>query len=309
MKLASVIIPCYNSSAYLAEAIDSALAQTYPAKEIIVVDDGSTDASAAIMAGYGTRIRVVRQHNAGLPAARNAGILASSGEWLAFLDADDWWDADFLLKTAQALESSGAVLAYTGWQNVGAPPPYHEPYVPEDYEQSRPSKAARLIRSTGWPVHAALTRRDTLVEAGLFNPALKSCEDFDLWLRVALTRQIVRVPEVLAFYRFHPGQMTRNQARMVLTHYRLQQAFLRTHPGILGPHDRELRRTITSGELLKRGYRAYWARDLPAARAIFRQVMRDGYGRRSDWKYMLPAWLPESWHRWLIERFASDAHP
>ena len=309
MKPVSVIIPCYNSSAYLAEAIDSVLAQTCPAKEIIVVDDGSTDDSASIMRRYGDRIRVVSQANAGLPAARNAGIQTATGEWLAFLDADDWWHPDFLLKTTKMLESSDAVLAYTGWQNIGAPQPFHEPYIPEDYEQAEPSKAARLIRSTGWPVHAALTRRDALVEAGLFNPALKSCEDFDLWLRVALTQRIARVPEVLAFYRFHPGQMSRNQARIVLTHYQIQKAFLRTHPDILGTRDRTLHRAITSGELLKRGYRAYWARDLPAARAIFRQVMRDGYGKLADWKYMLPAWLPEPWHRWLIRHLGNDAHP
>jgi len=307
MKPISVIIPCYNCSTYLAQAIDSALAQTYPVKEIVVVDDGSTDDSPAIMARYRERIRVVRQTNAGLPAARNAGIQASTGEWLAFLDADDWWHQDFLLKTANMLKSSDAVLAYTGWHNIGAPPPFHEPFVPEDYESAKPSKAARLIRSTGWPVHAALIRREALFEAGLFNTTLKSCEDFDLWLRIALTRRIARVPEVLAFYRFHPGQMTRNQMRIVLTHYRIQKAFLRAHPDILGTHGRKLKRLITSGELLKRGYRAYWARDLPAARAIFRQVMRDVYGKPADWKYMLPAWLPESWHRWLIRRLENDA--
>jgi len=302
MKLISVVIPCYNSSAYLAEAIDSALTQTYPNKEIVVVDDGSTDDSAAIMSRYGDRIQVVRQTNSGLPAARNAGIRASSGKWLAFLDADDWWDPRFLEKTAHALESTNGALAYTGWQNVGAPPPYHEPFVPEDYEHAQPSKTIRLLRTTGWPVHAALTRRDVLFDAGLFNPDLKSCEDFDLWLRVALTRPIVRVPEVLAYYRFHPGQMTRNQAHNALMHYRIQKTFLSTHADIPELNDPALRRDLTTGELLKRGYRAYWARNLADARIIFRKVMLDGYGIHSDWKYMLPAWLPISWHAWLIRR-------
>lgn len=306
MKSISVIIPCYNSSAYLAESIDSALSQTHPASEVIVVDDGSTDSSPEIMAHYGDRIRVVRQANAGLPAARNAGINQSTGEWLAFLDSDDWWDPDFLLKTARAMESTDAALVYTGWQNIGAPPPYHEPFVPEDYEQSQPSKAARLIRSTGWPVHAALIQRSALLAAGCFDPTLKSCEDFDLWLRLAITRPIARVPEVLAFYRFHPGQMSRNQARIALTHYRVQKSFLRAHPDILGHSDPKSLRSLTSGELMKRGFRAYWRGDLIAARSIFRQVMRDGYGTLSDWKYMLPAWLPEPWHRWLIKQLRND---
>lgn len=306
MKRISVVIPCYNSSAYLATAIDSALAQTYADKEVIVVDDGSTDHSADVMAQYGERIQVVRQANSGLSAARNTGIHASTGEWLAFLDADDWWDPTFLEKTAAALNASQAALAYSGWQNVGAPPPFHEPFVPEDYEQAQPSKIVRLTRSTGWPVHAALTRRDVLFEAGFFNTTLKSCEDFDLWLRVALTRPIVRVPEVLAFYRFHPGQMTRNQARIALTHYQVQKKFLLAHADVPGLNDPRLQRELTSGELLKRGYRAYWARNLADARPIFRQVMRDGYGKLSDWKYMLPALLPESWHEWLIRRIGND---
>lgn len=300
MKRISVVIPCYNSDAYLAEAIESALSQTYSNKEIVVVDDGSTDNSPAIMSRYGDSILVVRQANSGLPAARNAGIRASTGEWLAFLDADDWWDPTFLEKTARALNAENSALAYTGWQNVGAPPPYHEPFVPEDYELSKPSKTVRLLRSTGWPVHAALTRRDVLLEAGLFNPVLKCCEDFDLWLRVALTRPIVRVPEVLAYYRFHPGQMTRNQARTALTHYQVQNAFLNTHTDIPELNDPSLRLDLTTGELLKRGYRAYWSRNLADARPIFRKVMLDGYGTFRDWKYMLPAWLPESWHSWLI---------
>ena len=301
MSRISVVIPCYNGREYLAEAIESALAQTYRNIEVVVVDDGSTDDSAAIMARYRERIVVVRQENKGLPAARNAGILASTGDLIAFLDADDWWEPSFLEKTADALSSSKAVLAYSGWQNIGAPPPFHEPHIPEDYEQASPSKALRLLRSTGWPVHAALTRRAALIEAGLFNTTLDSCEDFDLWLRVALTQPIVRVPEVLAYYRFHPGQMTRNQAKNALMHYQVQRDFLRTHSDQLKLDDSFVR-SLTTGELLKRGYRAYWSRNLPDARRIFRKVMQDRYGTFGDWKYMLPAWLPEALHKWLIDR-------
>ena len=83
----------------------------------------------------------------------------------------------------------------------------------------------------------------------------------------------------------------------------IQRTFLQSHPEILATLERTHLRLITSGELLKRGYRAYWARDLTAARAIFRQVMRRGYGKPLDWKYMLPALLPEPWHHWLIRKF------
>ncbi|HEX3110532.1 MAG TPA: glycosyltransferase family A protein, partial [Thermoanaerobaculia bacterium] len=91
MKSVSVVIPSYNYARYLGEAIDSALGQTLPPLEVIVVDDGSTDDTPAVLAAYGDRIRVLRQKNAGVAVARNSGIAAARGECVAFLDADDVW--------------------------------------------------------------------------------------------------------------------------------------------------------------------------------------------------------------------------
>ncbi len=110
----SVIIPAFNAAAFIARAIDSVLAQTWPAEEVIVVDDGSTDATAGIVAGYRDQVRYLRQDNAGVSAARNAGAQAATGDWLAFLDADDWYYPDRLKWHADWIARDDALDFLTG---------------------------------------------------------------------------------------------------------------------------------------------------------------------------------------------------
>ena len=296
----SVIIPCYNGERFLAEAIDSVLRQTQPAFEIVVVDDGSTDGSRQIMKGYGEKVHIVEQPNSGLPAARNAGIRASGGQFLAFLDSDDWWREDFLEKMSDALRRCDAGIAYCGWQNVGLPGGRGAPFVPPDYENV-PDKLERLFRSPCWPVHAALVRREVVEEAAGFDPKWRSCEDFAFWLRTATRTRLVLVPDVLAFYRFHGGQMVRKRDLVALSLWMVQKEFLAKHPEVGRELGSQRIRELTLGELLTRGYECYWDRDLAHARTIFRAVMQAGYGKARDWKYMLPALLPLTWHRAAIE--------
>ncbi|HUW28695.1 MAG TPA: glycosyltransferase [Sulfuriferula sp.] len=295
----SIIIPCYNGERFLAQAIDAALTQTYPQCEVIVIDDGSSDGSAAIMRKYAKRIRIVQQANAGLPAARNAGIRVSTGTYLAFLDADDYWQHDFVEKMVLALETSHSAIAYCGWQNVGLPGGRGAPFVPPDYEQL--DKLEKMVTGVRWPVHAALTRREVVEALGGFDSRWSTCEDFAFWIRAATLHRLVRVAEVLAFYRHHDGvQMTKKRAVIARNHWLVQREFLAQHSEIANLLGRNRIRSITHGELLKRGYACYWDRDLRSARAIFRTVMASGYGTPSDWKYMLPALLPLPIHQALI---------
>lgn len=110
----SVIIPAYNSETTLARAIDSVLAQSYPAQEIIVVDDGSTDGTPDVVARYGKKLCYIRQVNAGVSSARNHGAQAASGDWLAFLDADDWYYPDRLRLHAEWIQEDAALDFLTG---------------------------------------------------------------------------------------------------------------------------------------------------------------------------------------------------
>lgn len=298
----SIVMPCYNAAAHLPASVGSVLAQTFPDWELIAVDDGSTDGTQAwLKAQADRRIRTLSQPNRGVSAARNAGLATAKGRYVAFLDADDTWSPHFLEHMLTALESrSDAVLAYCGWQNLGLPGGRGEPFVPPDYENA--AKAETLFAGCRWPIHAALVRREAVLAANGFDPTLKNAEDYALWLRVATTAPIVRVPEVLAFYHFHGGeQASGDHARAALQHWQAQRDYLAAHPAFADMFSRGRIRTLTTGELLKRGYACYWQRDLPAARAIFRAVMKQGYGTLSDWKHMLPAWLPASWHRRLID--------
>lgn len=299
----SIVMPCYNAAAHLPASVGSVLAQTFADWELIAVDDGSRDGTLAWLqaqAQTDRRIRPLSQPNRGVSTARNTGLAAARGRYIAFLDADDTWAADFLKKMLAALlPRDDAVLAYCGWQNLGLPGGRGDPFVPPDYETA--DKGETLFAGCRWPIHAALVKRDAVLAANGFDPALKNAEDYALWMRVATSAPIVRVAEVLAYYHFHGnGQASDDRARAALQHWQAQRDYLAAHPGFAGALGRARSRALTTGELLKRGYACYWQRDLPAARAIFRMVMKHGYGTLSDWKYMLPAWLPESWHRALI---------
>lgn len=312
MPKVSIIMPCYNAEEHLAISVGSLFAQSFTDWELIAIDDGSRDGTLLwLQSQHDPRIKVITQSNQGVSAARNRGLGIVTGNYVAFLDADDTWAPTFLEKMIAALEHAPhAVLAYCGWQNVGLPGSPGAPFVPPDYET--PDKAQRLFASCRWPIHAALVR-GAAIQSHRFNPHLKNAEDYLLWLELAITHPIARVPEVLAFYHFHGGtQASSDRARSALHLLAAQQNYLYRHPEFGEMLGRTTVRQLVFGGLLHAGYECYWARDLVAARTIFRRVMRAAYGKLADWKYMLPALLPYAWHSrlvWLLERQAGESAP
>jgi glycosyltransferase involved in cell wall biosynthesis len=306
MKLkVSIVMPCYNAEAHLQASIGSVLAQTMQDWELIIVDDGSKDLSWQILqqlAAQEKRIRIMQQPNAGAAAARNRALRETRGAYTAFLDSDDSWHHEFLETMMTALSSEpDAGIAYCGWQNIGLSKGRDKPFIPPEYENS--NKIESLLGGCRWPIHGALVRSQIIRDAGCFDETLSSCMDYDLWLRLGTIHRLLRVPRVLAYYHHHGGeQITCNRARIALNHWRAQLKYLQSNPAVLNLLGAKRISELTSGELLQRGYICYWKRDLTAARKIFRTVMKQGHGTPKDWIYMLPAWLPESWHRWLIKR-------
>jgi GT2 family glycosyltransferase len=206
------------------------LAQTLPGWELIVVDDGSTDDTPARLAAFGGdgRIRAVHQPQRGLSAARNRGLSLAMGRCIALLDADDAWEPDYLARMCAALdEQPEAVLAFAGWRYMdshGAPLPQR--VVPD------PRSAAAVRADLEWRnaivPSGAMVRRAALETSGGFDPRLKACEDWDLWLRLKPLGAFVAVSSVLVWYRTHADNMSDDIELM-------EGERLRVHARHLGP--------------------------------------------------------------------------
>jgi glycosyltransferase involved in cell wall biosynthesis len=301
--MVSVVIACYNAEKFIAEALDSVLNQTYGNLELIVVDDASIDRSREILSRYGDRVTVLEQPHQGPYHARNRGVAASRGEFIAFLDADDYWAPTCVEELCSRLIATGAALAYCGWQNVGEESGRGaEPFVPPDFEAG--DKLAALLQGgSPWPIHAALLRRSVWDEVGGFDTSLPTTMDYELWLRVAATRPIARVDKVLAYYRFHGGgQISAKRWRQVLNGRLVKQRFVMAHPGLVSHLSPATLAEWIDGTLLRRGYDAFWRRDLESAYRIFRACLAAGAWTARDLRYLLPALLPERAFRALVLR-------
>lgn len=230
--LVSVVIPSFNHAQYVVEAVESALAQSYEPQEIIVVDDGSTDDTQQCLAPYRERIRVIYQQNQGLSAARNTGIRAALGEWVAFLDADDLWHPQ---KTEVQLRS---LETFPQADVIGSPGAAAVPKGPlPSHSTINLVEMRNLLTATPITGSSTLVRRRCFDEVGFFDTTLTSVEDRDMWLRLATKFQIVQVCSPCWTYRQHPQQMTRNATRMYLNYRRVLSKFFAEHPSYrdLGP--------------------------------------------------------------------------
>jgi glycosyltransferase involved in cell wall biosynthesis len=178
MARISVIIPCHNGAAYLAEALDSVFAQTEPAFEIIIIDDGSTDDSANVAKRYGDRVRLVSQSHQGISAARNAGLALAAGDFIAFLDADDLWTRDSLAARLAIMEGRPPVDCVFGLvEQFHSPDLAHEESARIRYREGKiPARFAG----------AMLIRRGVFDRIGGFDIDLRVGETIDFVARLAL---------------------------------------------------------------------------------------------------------------------------
>ncbi len=233
LPLVSVVMPAFNVAWCVRTAIDSALAQTYPAREVIVVNDGSTDDTGAILRGYGERIAVIEQPNRGMCAARNAAIRRARGSYIAFLDADDRWlptklalqvelletrpELGFCSTAARVEDEQGRLLNV--WRCRGGR---------TDMLETLFSENAAIAGGCS----AVVARRHLVEQVGLFDESLRGFEDPDLWIRLAAVSGYACIDEPLAVILRRERSVSRNVDAMRASTLRS----LHKNRGLLPPH-------------------------------------------------------------------------
>lgn len=302
----SVVMPCFNAAPYVEQAVESALQQAGGDTELVVVDDGSTDGSGEILQRlaqrHAGRLMLLHTQRIGPYPARNLALQQVRGEWIAFLDADDWWAPNFGSAMLAALQASGADAAYCGWQNVGIAGPRGEPYVPPDYLAE--GSVENFLRHCPWPIHAAVLRRSVVERLGGFSERMFSSMDYDFWIRMlGVTQRLVRVTEVMAFYRWHgSGQISAAKARQVLHAWQVRRDFVQAHPALAATLPASKRRELVDGALMAQGRSMFWRRDLGEAQPVLRQALRTGAWGWRDLPMLMAAQLPAPWFQRLLQR-------
>lgn len=259
--LVSVIVPAFNAARTIDATLATALGQSHRNLEVIVVDDGSQDATAAIVARRATedpRLRYVFQSNRGVAAARNRGIDLARGAYIATLDADDLWDEAKIARQVERFLTAGpeTALVYT-WCYWLAPEGGTLGYAPPLLHEGRvfPQMClGNLVISAS----NALIRREAVLAAGGFDESLRlaggqGCEDWKLYLQVAEQHEIAAVPEYLVGYRIHPGAMSDDFAQMMRSRRIVESQFLPRHPALAAQFARG--RAVLARSLAIRAFR------------------------------------------------------
>lgn len=232
----SVVLPTRDRAHTLRAAIDSALAQDVEGCEVIVVDDASVDATQQLLATYGERIRTLTlAESSGVANARNQGVAAAHGEWLAFLDSDDLWrNGKLAAQLSLVRREPGIALCFTDYAVEERGPKGQWQQVAIYGRRPGARDFAALFRRNFIGTLTVLLRREVFHRAGGFDTSLHRGSDYDLWLRIAAQWRIQRLPQVTARYRRHAGSLTgADPDRDRITHAEVTRQWIERDPGVL----------------------------------------------------------------------------
>ncbi len=304
--LVSVIIPAYNAESFIAEAIESVIAQSYRYYEIIVVDDGSTDDTRSVLQPYIDQkiISYCYRTNSGPAVARNVGIQMATGDLIGFLDADDTWLPSKLQEQVAYLLEYEEVAFVSADMSLARD---REVVADSCFCHNRYEYIAsgliyeNLLRENFIFTPMVLVRKTVLEQVGTFDISLRISEDRDLWLRIARDHQVAILDKVLGVRHLHGTNTTGNRELYALHQIRMFEKQLSQCPSSSGP-DCAAKTTAILREILRRSYcnlGEYYLREnrLMEARVAFNSGMKYG----GSWSVRMSlAYLPQVVVRWLI---------
>jgi len=239
--LVSVVCPAYNCAPFIAPALESVFSQSYRPLEVIVVDDGSTDATPELLKSY-SEVHYIRQVNRGPSAARNRAIDFAQGEYVAFLDLDDLWTPEKLSEQVAIFDSCpDAGLCFADMRlfsdGAGDEPTMFQKYsLTAEYfghEHLVEIAIAKLVNLNFIPTSSVVARKTALVQAGGFDEQFRKAEDWDLWLRLALHRPIIYSPKLLTLKRVHEVNTSRDSEGMNVASVQVLEKLKRDHKELL----------------------------------------------------------------------------
>ncbi|HYO62966.1 MAG TPA: glycosyltransferase [Pyrinomonadaceae bacterium] len=295
----SVVVPAYNAERFIALALESAFAQTLPVAEVVVVDDGSTDRTFDVARRFD--VRVIRQPNGGLSAARNAGIRAATQPWVAFMDADDLWAGNKIERQFEAVASCPeAAMVCCDYYRVddagetaGLPqidPLPRRPFF--DAHGTPVGQSVTLFKQVAgdmltyfFPLPSTvIVRRDTILSVGLFDEGLRRVEDMECFLRVLSGRGLAVVEEPLVYYRQHESSLTHNVMEM---HRALGDVhrMVTERPDRYVPDTADALKNYWRHSAVEAGRKLLAREQYAEARELLGEALSKGYSRRAGILY------------------------
>ncbi len=304
----SVIIPCRDARATLADAIRSALNQTVPPLEVLVIDDRSRDDSAALAAGFGPPVRVLAGSGRGPGAARRMGVEAARGRYIAFVDADDIVDAAKNERQLAVLSAARTeTVVHTGatlrWLGDTRPP-----RLRSGGERASGRCTRAIFESNPVCGASVMMRRELILDLGNFRADLPISEDYAMWLAASTRADFVYLPEPLYHITRHQGNITARTALGALCHWKAQEGFRQAFPDAFNALPAESIRRYMIEPVLAAAREAWWRRDARDARALLTLAARlapeDEEIRRLARRARLPMGIVRLW-----DRLAGQAMP
>jgi len=293
-SLVSVIVPSYNMAHFLPEAVQSALAQSYPNLEVLIVDDGSTDDTPQVVRQWegNPRVRVHRQANGGLSDARNQGIALTRGPFIALLDADDTWATDKLAQQMRLF--AGRPEVGVVYSDVALMDPEGKPLPRGPMRMHRGWISGALLIENFVPASSAVARRECFERHGGFDTRLRTGEDYDMWLRLSPHYQFDFVPEPAIHYRIWGGQMSKDYRARYETGIRTMERFLANNPDVVE----------------RAAVRRAWAHTYTGRGNVTLWRGRDRFGALRDYARAL-SFQPGYWPAWraILRSFITSREP